>query len=118
MSRSASAWGPTTSSALTRRSSDGGWFSVGALEPQFFELLVTLLGVPEWIGSQHNPTAWPRMRESFAATFASRTRAEWEAVFDGTDACAAPVLTWQEAPFYTHLAARLTLAAVDGSVLP
>ena len=34
---------------------DGGWFSVGALEPQFFELLVNLLGVPEWLGSQHDP---------------------------------------------------------------
>ena len=58
------------------------------------------------------------MRESFAAAFATRTRAEWEAVFDGTDACAAPVLTWQEAPSHAHLAARSTLASVDGSVLP
>jgi crotonobetainyl-CoA:carnitine CoA-transferase CaiB-like acyl-CoA transferase len=97
---------------------DGGWFSVGALEPQFFELLVNLLGVPEWIGSQHDPKAWPRMRESFAAAFATRTRAEWEAVFAGTDACAAPVLTWQEAQSHAHLAARSTLADVDGSVLP
>ena len=97
---------------------DGGWFSVGALEPQFFEQLVNLLGVPEWIGSQHDPTAWPRMRESFASVFATRTRAEWEAVFDGTDACAAPVLTWQEAQSHPHLAARSTLADVGGSVLP
>jgi alpha-methylacyl-CoA racemase len=67
---------------------DGGWFSVGALEPPFFEQLVNLLGVPEWAGSQHDPTAWPRMRESFAAAFATRSRAEWEAVFDGTNACA------------------------------
>jgi alpha-methylacyl-CoA racemase len=58
------------------------------------------------------------MRESFAAAFATRTRAEWEAVFDGKDACAAPVLSWQEAQSHPHLAARATLAAVDGSVLP
>ena len=58
------------------------------------------------------------MRESFAAAFATRSRAEWEAVFDGTDACAAPVLTWQEAPSQAHLAARSTLVSVDGSVLP
>jgi alpha-methylacyl-CoA racemase len=97
---------------------DGGWFSVGALEPQFFEVLVNLLGVPEWSGSQHDSKAWPRMRESFAAAFATRTRAEWEAVFDGTDACAAPVLSWEEAQSHPHLAARSTLAADDGSVLP
>jgi alpha-methylacyl-CoA racemase len=58
------------------------------------------------------------MRESFAAAFATRTRAEWEKVFGGTDACAAPVLTWQEAQSHAHLAARATLADVGGSVLP
>jgi alpha-methylacyl-CoA racemase len=100
------------------QTADGGWFSVGALEPQFFESLVKLLGVPEWIGSQHEPKAWPRMRESFAAAFATRTRAEWETVFAGTDSCAAPVLTWEEAQSHPHMAARATLADVGGSVLP
>ncbi|HEY3878986.1 MAG TPA: CaiB/BaiF CoA-transferase family protein [Trebonia sp.] len=125
--RSAGDWGDARGTNLidggrpfyaVYETADGGWFSVGALEPQFFELLVNLLGVPEWIGSQHDPKAWPRMRASFAAAFASRTRAEWEAVFAGTDACAAPVLTWQEAQSHPHLAARATLAADGGSVLP
>jgi alpha-methylacyl-CoA racemase len=125
--RSAGDWGDARGTNLldggrpfyaVYETADGGWFSVGALEPQFFEQLVNLLGVPEWAGSQNDLTAWPRMRESFAAAFATRSRAEWEAVFDGTDACAAPVLTWQEAQSHPHLAARATLAAAGGSVQP
>ncbi|MCW2932064.1 MAG: putative fatty acid-CoA racemase [Actinomycetia bacterium] len=125
--RSAGDWGDARGTNLVdggrpfydlNETADGGWFSVGALEPQFFEQLVSLLGVPEWIGSQHDPKAWPRMRESFAAVFATRTRAEWETVFGGTDACAAPVLTWQEAASQAHLATRSTLASINGCVLP
>ncbi|WP_420834379.1 CoA transferase [Streptomyces rapamycinicus] len=77
--------------------SDGGWMSVGALEPRFYARFVELLGVPEWAGSQHDRTAWPRMREAFATRFASHPRAEWEKVFDGADACVTPVLNWSEA---------------------
>ncbi|WP_329460487.1 CaiB/BaiF CoA transferase family protein [Streptomyces sp. NBC_01497] len=98
--------------------SDGGWFAVGALEPRFYARLVELLELPEWAGSQYDPAGWPAMREAFAAAFASRTRDAWEHVFDGSDACASPVLDWAEAVRDPHLAARGTHDRVDGGDVP
>ncbi|AXI76202.1 CaiB/BaiF CoA transferase family protein [Peterkaempfera bronchialis] len=97
---------------------DGGWFAVGALEPQFYARLVGLLGLPEWADAQDDRSRWPQMREAFRSVFASRTRAEWEEVFDGTDACASPVLSWSEAVRDPHLAARGVHTVVDGGEAP
>ncbi|MCF3962471.1 CoA transferase [Streptomyces fuscigenes] len=98
--------------------SDGGWFAVGALEPQFFARLVELLGLPEWAGDQYEPERWPAMRAAFTEAFKSRTRGEWERVFEGSDACASPVLDWAEAVRDPHLAARGTHDRVDGGDVP
>ena len=46
--------------------------------------------------------------------FASRTRDEWAKVFEGTDACVSPVLTFAEAPADAHMAARANLVDIDG----
>jgi alpha-methylacyl-CoA racemase len=89
---------------------DGRFVAVGALEPAFWEALVAGLGI-EVEGSQYDPSAWPAHREAFTAAFRSRDRDEWAAVFDGTDACVAPVLSLTEAPHHPHLAARGTFAA-------
>jgi alpha-methylacyl-CoA racemase len=62
--------------------------------------------------------AWPGMKERFARLFASKTRAEWEAVFDGTDACVAPVLSMSEAPEHPHNRFRETFTEVAGVVQP
>ncbi|CDR17949.1 CaiB/BaiF CoA transferase family protein [Streptomyces iranensis] len=98
--------------------SDGGWMSVGALEPQFYARFVELLGMPEWAPSQHDRTAWPRMREAFAARFASHPRAEWEKVFDGADACVTPVLNWSEALREPHMTARNVHVTAEGEAVP
>ncbi|MGW1028557.1 CaiB/BaiF CoA transferase family protein [Streptomyces sp. NPDC002577] len=98
--------------------SDGGWMSVGALEPQFYARLVELLGLPRWADAQLDRARWPQMREAFANRFASRTRAEWEKVFEGTDACVTPVLTWSEAVHDPHMAARGTHTVMDGGDVP
>lgn len=97
---------------------DGGWYAVGALEPQFYRQFVELLGAPEWAGKQHDRAGWDRMREAFAARFATRTRAAWDEVFTGTDACATPVLGWAEAERDAHLRARGTHARTDGHTVP
>jgi alpha-methylacyl-CoA racemase len=89
---------------------DGRFVAVGALEPAFWQALVAGLGI-EVEGSQYDPSAWPAHREAFTAAFRSRDRDEWAAVFDGTDACVAPVLSLTEAPHHPHLAARGTFAA-------
>ncbi len=94
---------------------DGGHVAVGALEPKFYAELLTGLGLAgEGLPQQYDRAGWPELRDRFAAVFATRTRDEWAAVFDGTDACVAPVLTLHEAPDHPHLAARSTLVESDG----
>lgn len=94
---------------------DGLWMSVGALEPQFYDEMVKLLELED-LPDRFDVTAWPRLRERFAARFAERTQAEWAAVFDGTDACVAPVVPMREAPKHPHLAARGTYVEHEGVV--
>ena len=80
--------------------SDGGFMGVGAIEPQFYAELIRLLDLEgEELPAQMDREAWPLMKERFAAIFAARSRAEWEKVFEGSDACVAPVLSMDEAPF-------------------
>jgi alpha-methylacyl-CoA racemase len=97
---------------------DGGWFSVGTLEPQFYARLIQLLDLPQWADAQFDQARWPQLREAFRTAFASRTRAEWEKVFEGTDACAAPVLSWAEAVGDPHMTARNAHPVVDGGHAP
>ncbi|WP_435054690.1 CaiB/BaiF CoA transferase family protein [Micromonospora aurantiaca (nom. illeg.)] len=88
---------------------DGGHMAVGALEPQFYAELLRLLGLAGAdLPAQQDVAGWPVLRARFAEVFAGRTRDEWTAVFDGTDACVAPVLSLTEAPGHPHLAARGT----------
>ncbi|KAE8271214.1 hypothetical protein A4X09_0g1104 [Tilletia walkeri] len=87
------------------RCQDGGWFSVGAIEPQFYrELLAKLRTVPSAPESPHprpqdqlKRSLWPDLRAYLTATFASRPRSFFESLFTGSDACAVPVLTRDEA---------------------
>lgn len=75
----------------------GKYFAVGALEPKFYAALVKGLGLDAAsIPSRDDKDNWPALREVFARRFREKTRAEWEAVFDGTDACATPVLEQDE----------------------
>lgn len=80
----------------------GKYMSVGALEPQFYAALLKGLGfkpeelLPAKNLQREDPRAWPYMRELFTQRFKTKTRKEWEAVFDGTDACCAPVLEHKE----------------------
>lgn len=82
----------------TYETSDGGYMAVGALEPQFFAALMKGLGLADrgWEDARGDEARWPELRAQLVEVFASRTRAEWEAVFDGTDACCTPVLTYGE----------------------
>ena len=86
---------------------DGGYIAVGALEPQFYAALLDGLGLDRrTCPAQHDQAGWPELRARFAEVFATRTRDEWASVFDGTDACVTPVLTFAEAAEHPHLAAR------------
>ena len=96
---------------------DGEHMSVGALEPQFYAQLVDLLELPD-LPSRDDLAQWAAIREAFTRRFKERTRAEWTEVFDGTDACVAPVLPLTEAARHPHLAARGTYVDRDGVLQP
>ncbi|KQY60575.1 carnitine dehydratase [Aeromicrobium sp. Root495] len=102
----------------TYETSDGEHMAVGALEPAFYEQMVTLLGLPAEVADRSDPKTWPRLRDAMAEAFASRTRAEWTEVFEGTDACVAPVLSFGEAAEHPHLAAREAFVEVGGVTQP
>jgi alpha-methylacyl-CoA racemase len=97
---------------------DGRHMAVGALEPQFFAELVRLLEPGPDLPAQHDVSQWPRMRELFAKRFRTRTMSEWTAVFDGTDACVAPVVSLSEAAQRPQLAARNTFVSSHGVIQP
>ena len=98
--------------------SDGGWLAVGPLEPDFYAELLRLLELTDTAPDRLDPRQWPALRAVFADTFRSRTRDEWAALFEGTDACVEPVLSYAEAPSHPHLAARGTYVAHHGVVQP
>ncbi|MFZ2511307.1 MAG: CaiB/BaiF CoA-transferase family protein [Gordonia sp. (in: high G+C Gram-positive bacteria)] len=95
--------------------SDGKWLSVGAIEPQFYAQLLDGLGLdPEALPHQLDMPRWDELKEVFATVIKTKTRDEWAEIFDGTDACVAPILDFTEAPNDPHLADRGTLVEVDG----
>ena len=95
--------------------SDGKYMAVGAIEPQFYAELLKGLELDDAdLPGQGDITRWTELKKIFTDTFASRTREEWTAVFDGTDACVSPVLTFGEAPDEPHMAARANLVEIDG----
>jgi alpha-methylacyl-CoA racemase len=99
---------------------DGRYVAVGALEPKFYAELLRLLGLdgdPD-LPDRLDVARWPELRRRFAEAFARRTRDEWTEIFEGTDACVAPVLSLAEAPEHPHLAARGTFTRADGVVQP
>jgi alpha-methylacyl-CoA racemase len=98
--------------------SDGKHMSVGSLEPQFFDALVTLLGVKDTCPGQGEPHRYDEMRQVFTDTFASRTQAEWIEVFEGTDACVAGILPLTEAFDHPHMKAREIFVDHEGVTQP
>jgi alpha-methylacyl-CoA racemase len=94
---------------------DGEYVSVGAIETQFYAALLEGLGLAgEELPAQMDHSAWPAMKERFAAIFRTRTRDEWCEVFDGSDACFAPVLRMSEAGTDPHMASRSTFVQSGG----
>jgi alpha-methylacyl-CoA racemase len=103
----------------TYECSDGRHLAVGCLEPRFFAEFVHLLDLdPSLVTRQYDRAAWPGMRDAIARRIATRPRDDWTPIFDATDACVAPVLTFAEAAGHPHNRARAGHADVDGFVRP
>jgi alpha-methylacyl-CoA racemase len=98
---------------------DGRYMAVGAIEPQFYAALLQGMDLdPRQLPPQMDRTRWPEMKQRFAAVFKSKTRAEWTRIFDGTDACASPVLSPAEAAEHEHNRARASFRETAGVLHP
>jgi len=103
----------------TYRCADDKWICVGALEIQFFAVLLDKLGIPLSDYPDHwNPACWPDMRARFEKVFQSQTQAHWCELLSNTDACFAPVLPMSEAIEHPHNVARGTFVTHSGIVQP
>lgn len=96
----------------TYETADGKFVAVGAVEPEFFEELLSVLELTGAPG-QHELDRWPELRELLARSFKGRTRDEWACIFEGSDACVSPVLTPWEAPQHPHNVARRSFVELD-----
>ncbi|WP_330336694.1 CaiB/BaiF CoA transferase family protein [Streptomyces sp. NBC_00557] len=102
----------------TYETADGEHMAVGALEGRFYAEFLRLLDLEDLLPAHTDLTRWGELRERVAARFKSRTRDEWTRLFEGTDACVAPVLSLREAPHHPHLAARGTFTGHAGITQP
>ena len=95
--------------------SDGKFVSIGGIEPQFYaELLERLELDPDSMPPQHDATRWPESKQIIADRIAKKSRDEWDVIFDGSDACYAPVLQPTEASVHEHNVHRGTFVNVAG----
>lgn len=99
---------------------DGKYVAVGAIEPQFYALLRECCGIADdpAFDAQMDAARWPLLTLRMADLFRTRTRDEWCVLLEGSDACFAPVLDWDEAPAHPHNVARGTFIDVAGVVQP
>jgi alpha-methylacyl-CoA racemase len=98
------------------RCADGGSITLGALEPQFYALLLQKLGLGDVdLKRQFDPRAWPALKDRLTALFASQPRAHWDALLEGTDVCFAPVLSVAQAAEHPHNVARGTYVRTAGA---
>ncbi len=103
----------------TYQTRDGKWMAVGPLEPLFYAALLDGLGLdPEELPGQYDQDEWPQLRRRIGHAFAEKTRAEWQAIFDGTDACVTPVLSLSEAPEHPQNVARSVFGGPADHRLP
>jgi alpha-methylacyl-CoA racemase len=103
----------------TYETRDGEFMSVGAIEQRFYaELLKGLELDPETLPHQFDMTKWPEMIERFTEVFITRTRDQWTAIFEGKDACVAPVLNLDEVSEHPHNKERGVIVEIDGVPQP
>lgn len=89
------------------RCADGGFVTLGAIEPQFYALLLKKLGLDDVdAAAQFDTAAWPALKERVRALFLTQPRQHWCELLEGTDACFAPVLTLDEAACHPHNTSR------------
>jgi alpha-methylacyl-CoA racemase len=122
----AGSWGPRGTNILDSGSpfyevyetADGKYVAVGAIEPQFYAALLAGLGLNAHEFAQWDRPRWPAYKQRFAEAFRAKTRDEWTALLEHTDACVTPVLELTEAAYHPHNAARRTFIPRDLGMMP
>lgn len=104
----------------TYETADGGWISLGAIEPQFYARFRALTGLDQDtdFDAQMDARRWPVLKTKLEVLFKTRTRDEWCALLEEAGVCFAPVLSMAEAPHHPHNAARGTFVEAGGVVQP
>ncbi|MFP3912064.1 MAG: CaiB/BaiF CoA transferase family protein [Desulfobacteraceae bacterium] len=103
----------------TYETADGRFMAVGAIEARFYAELLKGLGIdPSSLPQQHDREKWPEMMEAFARVFRTKTRDEWARVFEGKDACVAPVLALDEVDQHPHNMERDLMVTLEGIPQP
>jgi alpha-methylacyl-CoA racemase len=103
----------------TYECADQKFLAVGSIEPQFYSVLLEKLEISDIkFQDQHNKKLWPELKSIIRKKIKEKTRDEWADIFDGSDACVAPVLNLSEAPEHHHMKARNSFVEVDGVIQP
>lgn len=103
----------------TYECSDGGHMAVGSIEPAFYKTLLRVCGITDEVMlDQWNKNLWPIQKDIVSKVFRRKTRQEWTALFENTDACVSPVLSLDEAPEHGHNRMRGTYATTGGGSQP
>ena len=103
----------------TYECADKKFLAVGSIEPQFYSVLLEKLEISDpKFQDQHNKELWPELKAIIGDKIKEKTRDEWADIFDGSDACVAPVLSLSEAPDHYHMKARNSFIEVDGVIQP
>ena len=103
----------------TYETADGEFLAVGAIEGRFYKEFLEGLGIdPSSLPQQYDMPRWPEMKERFAEVIRTRTREEWMEIFEGRDACVAPILGLDEVRDHPHNRERDLLVELDGLLQP
>lgn len=103
----------------TYETADGKFVAVGAIEGKFYKELLKGLNIkPSLLPPQHDKSKWPETTARFAEIFKTKTRNEWTTIFEGKDACVAPVVEFDEVNQHPHNRERELLMIVDGVPQP
>ena len=104
----------------TYRCKDGEYVAVGNIEADFWEAMLEhgAIAHDAVLAARDDRERWPEVRERLAAIFMTRTRDDWCARLDATDACVTPVLSMKEAPTHPFSKDRGAFVDVAGVTQP
>ncbi|XP_037958631.1 alpha-methylacyl-CoA racemase isoform X2 [Teleopsis dalmanni] len=102
----------------TYETKDGKFMSVGALEPQFFEIFKTRIGLPDLTQIMTDEAEIKDVKSKIREVFLQKTQAEWSDIFEDFDACVYPVVEWEDVMKHDHNKERESFQIIDNTIVP